>query len=298
MQLKTFIYDAFTETAFGGNVAGVVIIPAGVETSLLQKIAAEINAPTTGFVELLGTTTYRTRFFSATSEMDMCGHVTIGVACALVENGFVEYGPLLQQTLAGPVQVAVTQSKRQITVAMQQRLPAYTEFPIDPSQLYKLLGVEDQALDPRFRFGCASTGLMHLFVAVKAEALPQLQPNNPELYTFSKEHKLDTIGVFSVAGKQGDSSVSAELRDLCHGVGNPEESASGTTNGALASFLFHRGWFGSQAPQVTLNTVQGRQMGRPSSIQTTLSITNGVVSKVLVGGSAKRILEGMLYLPE
>ena len=54
MKLKTFLYDAFSSKRFGGNVAGVVILEEDLKDSELQNLAAEINAPTTGFVRMLG----------------------------------------------------------------------------------------------------------------------------------------------------------------------------------------------------------------------------------------------------
>jgi predicted PhzF superfamily epimerase YddE/YHI9 len=62
--LKCFLYDLFSEKAFGGNVAGAVLLERSLNKDVLQSVAEEINAPTTGFVELLGPDRYRVRFSS------------------------------------------------------------------------------------------------------------------------------------------------------------------------------------------------------------------------------------------
>ena len=52
-RLQVALYDAFSATVFGGNVAGVVPRAEGLSDLQMQQVAAELAAPTTGFaVEL------------------------------------------------------------------------------------------------------------------------------------------------------------------------------------------------------------------------------------------------------
>lgn len=296
--LKCFLYDAFAQARFGGNVAGVVLLDEPLpDDACLQALAAELNAPTTGFVQRLAADHYRVRFFSATSEMDMCGHVTIGVACALLDEGLIGGDTVVQETAAGPVTLALLDRSPDLRVEMTQRPPRFRELDVAPAELAALLGVAESALDPALRPGIASTGLNHLFVALKDDAgLSRMQRDDAALFAFSKAHGIATLGVFALVGPPVPGRCSVQLRDLCHGVGNPEESASGTTNGALASFLFHRGVLQPEAGMATLSATQGRDMGRPSHITTRLNVAAGAVTRVAVGGSAVRTLAGQLLL--
>jgi predicted PhzF superfamily epimerase YddE/YHI9 len=48
--LRINLYDAFAHELHGGNVAGVVYCEAPLAAELMQRLAAELAAPTTGFV--------------------------------------------------------------------------------------------------------------------------------------------------------------------------------------------------------------------------------------------------------
>ncbi|MEZ5627015.1 MAG: PhzF family phenazine biosynthesis protein [Rhodocyclaceae bacterium] len=295
--LPCFLYDAFAEHRFGGNVAGVVLLDAPVpDDAELQALAAELAAPTTGFVERLGADRYRVRFFSPSAEMAMCGHVTIGVACALLDEGLIAGDRFTQETAAGPVALTLTDRHPHPRVDMAQRLPEFDARALPTAELAAALGVDASAFDPAIRPGRASTGLRHLFVALRQEHdLAAMQRDDAALFALCHTHGIDTIGVFALTDRR-PGLCRVQLRDLCHGVGNPEESASGTTNGALASFLFHRGVLTAADGTATLQATQGRDMGRPANITTRLGIVSGAISHVAVGGSAVRTLAGTLYL--
>ena len=292
MELKTFLYDAFSSKRFGGNIAGVVLLEKDLKDSDLQNLAAEINAPTTGFVRMRGADEYEVRFFSSTSEMDMCGHVTIGVACALFDEGLIQQGKLLQHTAAGEIDIDIDICANRPHVCMTQRLPKFRDLDATNEGLSKLLGVHDTALHKEIVPGIASTGLTHLFVALKnLDDLETMQRDDDALTEFSRLNGIDTIGVFVLPREEQN----LRLRDLCHGVGNPEESASGTTNGALACFLLRRGiWRGTDT--VKQIAEQGVEMGRASTITTQLTLQGTDIVNVQVGGTAVRSLAGTLIL--
>jgi PhzF family phenazine biosynthesis protein len=80
------LYDVFSTRLFGGNVAGVVYADERLDDDAMQQIAAEVPVATTGFVSKLDEGSWRVRFFTPTQEIDMCGHVVVGVFTALVES--------------------------------------------------------------------------------------------------------------------------------------------------------------------------------------------------------------------
>src|SRR5262249_16669940 len=87
------------------------------------------------------------------------------------------------------------------------------------------------------------------------------------------------------------------LRDLCPAIGNDEEPASGTTNGALGCYAFaHRIVTASDGATIELLGEQGVEQGRPSIIGVRLEIRENVVSKVLVSGAGYRSLRGEMQL--
>ena len=55
--MKFYIVDAFTETTFGGNPAGVVTLPEGADfpsDEVMVKTAAELRYSETAFIKKLG----------------------------------------------------------------------------------------------------------------------------------------------------------------------------------------------------------------------------------------------------
>src|SRR5690242_9143612 len=81
------LWDAFSARIFGGNVAGVVLADHALDDDLMQRIAAEVPVATTGFVSKLEDDSWRVRFFTPTQEIDMCGHVVVGIFAALTDSG-------------------------------------------------------------------------------------------------------------------------------------------------------------------------------------------------------------------
>lgn len=77
--------NAFTTGAFTGNPAGVVFPGSWPSDETMQKIAEQNNLAETAFVvpERDG---YRIRWFTPTSEIDLCGHATLGSAYALLQH--------------------------------------------------------------------------------------------------------------------------------------------------------------------------------------------------------------------
>ena len=125
-----------------------------------------------------------------------------------------------------------------------------------------------------------------------------IAPDDVALRDFSRSAGIDTIGVWTPLGHEA-GRLRVRVRDLCHGVGDPEEAASGTTNGALACHLWRRGRARPDvAGMIAVEAEQGFEMGRPSLVSTRLSVREDTVAEVRVGGRARRRLAGDFYLRE
>ncbi|MEX2529149.1 MAG: PhzF family phenazine biosynthesis protein [Gemmatimonadota bacterium] len=125
--LRYLVVDAFTDRAFSGNPAAVVLPPpdeAGegiVPDPALQSIAAEMNLSETAFPshpEPDGTR--RLRWFTPTTEVTLCGHATLAAAHALLEEGLAK-APLRFTSLSGP-----------LTVHREEDGRLRLDFPADP----------------------------------------------------------------------------------------------------------------------------------------------------------------------
>jgi len=100
---QAWLYSSFADGLGGGNPAGVVIAPEPLEDEVAQAVAAALSVPTTGFVVAPepGAKSVAVRFFTPEREIDACGHVTVAVAAALVDEGVWSWGDEVNVRAAG-----------------------------------------------------------------------------------------------------------------------------------------------------------------------------------------------------
>jgi predicted PhzF superfamily epimerase YddE/YHI9 len=94
---NVWVVDAFSDATHRGNPAGVVLLPRGAfpERERMQAVAARLPLPTTAFVIEQEPGTYRIRWFTPASELNLCGHATIATAGYLYEMGGLRAGARL-----------------------------------------------------------------------------------------------------------------------------------------------------------------------------------------------------------
>lgn len=75
MRIPIFYVDAFTDRAFRGNPAAVCLLDSGLDVREMRKVATENNLSATAFLLPKGKE-YEIRWFTAQSELQLCGHAT------------------------------------------------------------------------------------------------------------------------------------------------------------------------------------------------------------------------------
>jgi len=88
MIVKIFQIDAFTNEPFKGNPAAVCILEKPANEQWMQNIASEMNLSETAFL-VPGTDGFDLRWFTPTTEVDLCGHATLASAHALWQERVV-----------------------------------------------------------------------------------------------------------------------------------------------------------------------------------------------------------------
>ncbi|MCY3793521.1 MAG: PhzF family phenazine biosynthesis isomerase, partial [Gammaproteobacteria bacterium] len=121
--MKSFIVDAFTDTAFKGNPAGVCIVERPLSDERMLDIAAELNLSETAFLQSTGQPdSFSIRYFSPKKEIPLCGHATLAsakVVCELYQLSNVNFVNIQEITLATSV------SEREISMTF----PLYGTVP-------------------------------------------------------------------------------------------------------------------------------------------------------------------------
>lgn len=82
MKLNICHIDTFTDKVFTGNPAAVIPLDYWLTDELLQNIARENNLPATAFY-VKKDNRYHIRWFTPTTEIDLCGHATLATAFVL-----------------------------------------------------------------------------------------------------------------------------------------------------------------------------------------------------------------------
>ena len=82
MKIPYYQIDAFANSVFTGNPAGVCLLEQWLDDSTLLAIAAENNLSETAFL-VKKEVGYELRWFTPKIEVDLCGHATLASAFVL-----------------------------------------------------------------------------------------------------------------------------------------------------------------------------------------------------------------------
>lgn len=85
MGLTLHVVDAFAARPFSGNPAAVCVLPEPRDAAWMQLVAREMNLSETAFLSPAAAG-YALRWFTPTTEVDLCGHATLASAHVLWET--------------------------------------------------------------------------------------------------------------------------------------------------------------------------------------------------------------------
>lgn len=304
--MKFYIADAFTETMFGGNPAGVVILPDGDDfpaDEIMVKTAAELRYSETAFIKKLSEKEFRIRYFTPAAEVDLCGHATIGSFKALLAGGYIrDNEKYVNHTLAGDLNIELKNG----FVLMDMAPPVKIGEITDADALKELYGVMGLDYDVQKAKGVdmspqlISTGLPDIMMPVATlKDLEDISPDFPALSRLSEKHQVVGVHAFTTDG----DDATCHTRNFAPLYDIDEEAATGTSSGALTYYGYLNGFI---KPGDDCSFIQGEKMGRPSSILSRLEIRGeageGADARheekcsIQVGGSAVMLAEGDIKL--
>lgn len=279
---------AFANCPEGGNPAGIVIDADGMTSKEMLQIAKEIGYSETAFVSKSDVADFKVRFFTPTNEVDLCGHATIATFNLLRDLGKIAAGIYTQETLAGILKVYVDCS----SVLMEQATPMFYEtIPLKELAPCFKNNLKEQILTKGDKvitlpIHIVSTGLKDIFLPIyDYESLLALRPDFKEICRLSEKYEVTGIHAFSLKTKNSDTF--AATRNFAPRVGIDEESATGTSNGALVAYLINHGILPKNT-EATISIEQGTSLNRPSHIIVKAS-SNEKGTIIQVGGESYRI---------
>jgi PhzF family phenazine biosynthesis protein len=270
--------DAFTCDGEGGNPAGVVISADELSEGKMQAIAADLDYSETAFLMESAVADHRVRFFAPKQEIDLCGHATVASYHLMSEVQGLCAGMHRLETNVGVLEIEVAEDGE---ISMQQALPVYSEV-LDANEIAGALSLEASQFDPSLPAQVVSTGVRKIFAPIASlAALNSIVSDPGKNIEVSKKYGVTGIFAFTL----DTPTAMARCRNFSPLVGIFEESATGTSCGALSCYLHHHGLLQSPA----LNEIvfeQGFTMGQPSRLVGSLQVKDGEVSRVAVSGKA------------
>jgi PhzF family phenazine biosynthesis protein len=294
--MEFYIVDAFTNLAFGGNPAGVVIYENELSEQTMQKIATEVRFSETAFVKQIDQNTFYIRFFTPNSEVDLCGHATISSFEVLKHKKCVKAGSTyIMKTKCDKLPINVNED----FIMMEQSKPKTRNLTSNLIELCEVLGITENEMGASGIAGhyglkpqIVSTGLWDIIFPVKSkEILNKINPNFEKLSLLSKQNEAVGLHAFTLDCE----NHTAECRNFAPLYDINEEAATGTSNGALAYYLFINNIL-KEDTQCTF--LQGVKMERPSIITSIVLMDNNLKenTRVKVGGMGKILLKGELFI--
>jgi PhzF family phenazine biosynthesis protein len=214
--VRIYQVDSFTTEAFRGNPAGVCLVESQLDEAFMQSVAAEMNLAETAFVERLGDG-FSLRWFTPTTEVDLCGHATLASAHVLWQEG--EDSPELAFHTRSGVLVA-SRSGEQIALDFPALVAEAAET---PAGLVEALGATPVWVG-RSRFDL-------LCVLADEAAVRALTPNIATIAA------LDARGVIVTAPSDGPASGADFVsRFFAPNVGVDEDPVTGSAHCVLAPY--------------------------------------------------------------
>jgi PhzF family phenazine biosynthesis protein len=263
MSIAVVQVDAFTSRPFSGNPAAVCVLDEVPPDWWLQDVAREMNLSGTAFL-VAHEEGYDLRWFTPTTEIDLCGHATLASAHVLWEDGRLE-----------PDARARFHTRSGVLTASQQGDWIEMDFPSDPPDEMPIPQAVERALgvDPVRVARCRAD----LLVEVADEKIVRtLRPD------FAEFPAIEARGVI-VTSAAITAGVDFVSRFFAPRVGIPEDPVTGSAHCALAPFWAER-------------------LGRTELVGYQVSARGGTVrvrvagDRVVIGGQAVTVMRGTLLV--
>lgn len=299
--------DVFSAQSFGGNQLVVCIDADSLDASEMQAIAREMNFSECTFIlapDDPARALCRVRIFTPGEEVPFAGHPTIGTTVALARAGRItpDHATANLELGVGPLAVeAIYEGAEARAAWMTQPLPTFAPWQGDQAALLDALGLDEAALRPDLPIERGSAGLPYVYIPLRdLAALAQARANLNLGAALAKAQDGPPTGVYLFVCAPGDVfGAPIRARMFAPDLGLTEDAATGSAAGPLGVYLARHGLITTE-PDARVSGVvqQGVEMGRPSEIAVELTLRDGQVSDVRVGGAAVAIAEGEFLLPD
>jgi trans-2,3-dihydro-3-hydroxyanthranilate isomerase len=297
MQRHFTTLDVFTNECFAGNPLAVVSGSEDLDAARMQAIAREFGLPETVFVfpATHPAHTAHLHIFTPATELPFAGHPTVGTAVviALSRRNRKPQDLILEEQI-GLVRCHVTPKGTTWRMALELPvLPRQLAWRADPTAIAAALGISPADIDSDwFAPEKWSAGIGLCMVPVKNAAA--LAGASPDVSGWEDAFGKSGPRAVYVFCRHGDlPATSFRARMFAPFLGVREDPATGSAAAASSGrCLTAHGGLGAGAHKVIIE--QGREMGRPSTIELELQIDGAKLTAASIGGDAVIVSQGTL----
>lgn len=233
--------DAFTDTKFGGNPAGVVLDADHLDEATMRKIARELNLSETAFVLPSEKAAFSLRYFTPTGhEICFCGHSTVGTLYMIAKErrfGMGDHGlyPFNVETPCGVLKMeAEIKEDGEIKVAYEAPKIKLKKRDISHQQVALAGGFDENLINASFPVMYEETNKDLFIVAKSLDALRDIECDPKSFAQFSKQHDIVALCVF--CPQAFESKNQFHMRCFAPLVGAPEDPFTGSVLGGLTAY--------------------------------------------------------------
>jgi len=287
--------DAFTERAFGGNPAAVVLDAQGLSDAQMQAIATEMRVAGTAYLmpATSGDAQWRLRWFTPTREIAYSGHTTLAAVHVLIEAGRLRNDHVVFETQAGHLGATVVADRAHRLIWLEPKVPALHAFSGQLGHVREALGLP------------AAAGWAHpvttpdhdlLIPVAGLDVLRALTPNLAALADVATH--AGVRGVCLVSRETVEKGSETHCRFFAPHFGVPEDIVTGSVHSSIGVWLLDAGLLHADGSLAAFTAEQGDGLGRPGRLRVELQVRAGAVTRVRVGGSAVTVLSGSIARPQ
>jgi trans-2,3-dihydro-3-hydroxyanthranilate isomerase len=292
-QYRLVHVDVFTRTRFGGNQLAVVPEAAGLSDDEMQAIAREMNFSETTFVlpPTEPSADARVRIFTPGRELPFAGHPVVGTSFVLARASSKR--DLRLELRIGTLSVQADPGDGVIGEAeMEQHVPTFSPPPdAGPATLAGLLGLEPADLASETPAEIGSSGNPFLYVRLRSlDAVRRARGVADAMARYFAGHDHPAVYAFCTGGESPEAAAHGRMFSLALGADVREDPATGSAAGPAAGYLLRH----ELAGPGRLLLEQGYEMLRPSQIRVGLTVQDGTLTRVTVGGGVVLVTEGTL----
>ena len=304
-ELSYYLIDAFTAERYSGNPAAVVLDADGLTDDHMRAIAREFNLSETAFVTRSSTpdAPIALRWFTPTTEVEMCGHATLAAVHALVESGKYINLPDDKGTML-PIQTAKAiltvrcekqdkQEGESFLVWLDLPTPRLTKKQCAPKLWGHMLDVPPDQFDMDMPAMQTQDDDVLVFVT-SVQVLLAANPDPKELAKFSRQQR---VRGWCLASTQTlTPSIDVQSRFFAPAVGIDEDPVTGSVHGPLAAYLVSSGVVPTLRDMSALTCTQSHSSGRAGLIRVVVVREEGAGYRVRIGGQCATVMKGKLYV--